>query len=73
MHYYCGSSVGHSNYRWFLLFLISTLWVCAYGFYLIWHLFQFDIQRLKLMEMVYKNEEGIPVQVDYKTAHLVRR
>jgi hypothetical protein len=56
--HFCGwicNSVGEENYRWFLLFLLVHVCMCAYGSFIVGHLFQHEVEKNKLWDVVYFN------------------
>ena len=54
--HYCGwvhNTIGEENYRWFLLFLLVHVGMCAYGTYVIGHLYYGEILDKRLLEVTF--------------------
>lgn len=50
-----GNPIGEENYRWFLLFLLVHAAMLTYGAIVVAYLFQYEIEKLKLWDVVYIN------------------
>lgn len=67
--HFCGwidNAVGEENYRFFLLFLTVHVFMCAYGTFITYHLFQGEIADKNLRNAIFYNAEtGKEVQADF--------
>lgn len=52
--------VGYLNHRWFLLFLSCTTFMCMYGSYLVWRIFQIEIYH-EPYHYDYERQSAIPL------------
>ncbi|KAG7339919.1 DHHC palmitoyltransferase [Nitzschia inconspicua] len=54
--HFCGwtyNTYGEENYRWFLLFLLQHVAMCAYGTYVAYRLFHDEIQQKRLYQLTF--------------------
>lgn len=53
-----GNPIGEENYRWFLLFLLVHAAMLTYGAIVVAYLFQYEIEKLQLWDVVYINRSN---------------